>query len=307
MNKPEFTVVLPTRNRLEKMRRALTSVEQQTLQSFEVIIVDDGSTDGTAQYLAQGGHIEEFPGIPETVVIHNDRGEGAGHARNQALKRASGELIAFLDDDDVWMPDYLKAQAMRLQENPTAGASCAAHIEIDSQKRTHHPDLERLFEYDSQLIFLLTESFVHSMSVLVARRSAFEELGLLNQELHVCHDWEWCARLLSAGYSILPPGSEALVKREIPGGLVLRIRDWYEEEQTILKSIFQHDSKARTHRKHIQAYRNLLFARISVSRKDFGFAFRRLCSALLNAPIYTIKLARLKLTRNRRTRSFNHQ
>jgi glycosyltransferase involved in cell wall biosynthesis len=202
------------------MRRALTSVEQQTLQSFEVIIVDDGSTDGTGQYLAQGGHTKEFPGIPETVVIHNDRGEGAGHARNQALKCARGELIAFLDDDDEWMPDFLKAQAIRLQENPAAGASCAAHIEIDSQKRTHLPDLDRLFEYDSQLIYLLTESFVHSMSVLVARRSAFDKLGLLNQDLHVCHDWEWCARLLSAGYSILPPGSEALVKREIPGGLV---------------------------------------------------------------------------------------
>jgi glycosyltransferase involved in cell wall biosynthesis len=302
MTGPRFTVILPTCNRLEKLRRALASIEQQSLRDFELILVDDGSVDGTGEYLAGHQRSREFPDIPSLTVLSNKSSQGAGLARNQALARAQGELIAFLDDDDVWMPNYLERQLERLRQHPEAGASCAAHIEFDENGDTHVPDLGQLFEYQQQIVCLLTESFVHSMSVLVARRSVFEEIGPLNPSLQVCHDWDWCVRLLSAGYSILTPAGPAVVRREIPGGLVLRLRDWFEEEQTILEEAFKRDVSVRAHRRHILAYRNLLFARIGFSRNQPGFALSRLGSALLYAPLYSINLARLKWARSRQAR-----
>lgn len=203
------------------------------------------------------------------------------------------------------MPDYLQQQAARLQQHPDAGASCAAHVEFDQTGHEHVPDLVPLFEYQEQIIYLLTESFVHTMSVLVARRSAFEEIGLLNPDLRICHDWDWCVRLLSAGHGIVPPNGDAIVRREIPGGLVLQLRNWFKEEQGILKKVFQQDASLRAHRRHIQAYRNLLFARIAISRGEFRFAFSRLGSALWFAPLYSTKLARLKWARARQARKLH--
>jgi len=297
MNQPLFSVILPTRNRLEKLRRALSSVQQQSLRDFELIIVDDGSTDGTADFLANEGVSTDASCLPRTIVIRNDTGHGAGAARNQAIRMARGELIAFLDDDDEWQPGYLEKQSERLAAHPQDQASCAAHIEFDEEGKIYRPDLEPLFEYDSSLVYLLTESFVHSMSVLVVRRTAFEEVGLLDNDLQVTHDWDWCARLLISGGSILPPGGSALVKRQIPGGLVTRLRDWYREEQIILEQAFSSVSSAKANRRHILAYRNLLFARIAISRGDFGFGIYRVFSSLWFAPLWSVYLAWLKWRR----------
>jgi len=303
MTTPCFTVILPTCNRLAKLRRALASLQQQTLQDFELILVDDGSVDGTGEYLDAKEHADEFPHIRSPVVIRNQTSKGAGIARNQALRRAQGELIAFLDDDDIWFPEYLEQQARRLQENPGAAASCAAHVEFDTGGNTRAPDLEPLFSYEQPIVYLLTESFVHSMSVLVARRSAFQQIGLLNPDLDICHDWDWCARLLLAGHEILPPGGPVVVKREIPGGLVTRLRDWYDEEQAILAPLLRSNPSIRAHAGAIRAYRNLLFARLAISRKDYGFAARKLGQAFLSAPNYSFRLARRKWARSRQTGS----
>lgn len=297
MNRPLFSVILPTRNRLEKLRRALNSVQQQSLRDFELIIVDDGSTDGTADFLANAGDLTDGDHLPRARVIRNDTGQGAGAARNQAIRIARGELIAFLDDDDEWQPEYLAKQSERLAAHSQDEASCAAHIEFNEQGKIYRPDLEPLFDYDTSLVYLLTESFVHSMSVLVVRRSAFEKVGLLDERLQVTHDWDWCVRLLISGSSILPPRGSALVKRQVPGGLVTRLRDWYREEQIILDQAFINAPSAEANRRHILAYRNLLFARIAMSRGDFRFGISRLLSALRFAPLRSVHLAWLKWRR----------
>lgn len=294
MNQPLFSVILPTRNRLEKLRRALSSVQQQSLKDFELIIVDDGSTDGTTDFLANEKVSADVTCLPRTIVIRNDTGQGAGAARNQAIRMARGELIAFLDDDDEWQPGYLEKQSERLAAHPQDQASCAAHIEIDEGGKIFRPDLEPLFKHDSSLVYLLMESFVHTMSVLVVRRSAFEAVGLLDVGLQVTHDWDWCARLLESGGSILPPCGSALVIRQIPGGLVTRLRDWYREEQIILDQAFTSVPSVRANRRHILAYRNLLFARIAMSRSDYGFGINRVFNALWLAPVWSVHLAWLK-------------
>lgn len=292
-------MIIPTHNRLAKLRRALASLEQQSLRSFELLLVDDGSTDGTADYVASGRLAADFPGILEIRVLRNEPGVGAGEARNQALELAQGELIAFLDDDDVWLPEYLEEQARRLDRNPSASACVARHLEFDSEGCTREPDLEMLLEYDDSLVYLMTESFVHSMSMLAARRSAFDQLGLLNPDLSVTHDWDWCIRLLLAGKTLLAPEGPVLVHHETPGGLVTRLGEWHGEEMTILDGVFECHPQYAPHRRNILAYRNLLFARLGMTRGELAFTTRRLTSALLASPARTIRIIHLKLKRHR--------
>ncbi len=306
MSQPRFSVIVPTCNRLEKLRRALSSLERQSFTDYELLLVDDGSVDGTRDYVASGRLTCDFPGLLQLRTLRNNRGAGAGKARNQALELAKGELIAFLDDDDEWLPGYLHEQAARLDRNPSASACVARHLEFDARGRIREPDLEVLLEYDSPLIYLLTESFVHSMSVLAARRSAFEEIGLLNPGFSITHDWEWCSRLLLAGKTLLPPAGPVLVLHEVPGGLVTRLGEWYEEEQAILNGIFEHHTEYATYRRGVMAYRNLLFSRLGFSRGEALFGMRRLASAISASPaaaarIIYMKLGRL-MQRNRGTR-----
>jgi glycosyltransferase involved in cell wall biosynthesis len=294
-----FSVILPTRNRLDKLQRAIASVEQQTLRSFELLVVDDGSTDGTGEFLERLQPEAGPASAPRLVIIRNREGKGAGMARNQALEQSRGEFIAFLDDDDIWLPEYLEQQLRRFRENPQAAACTAAHVEFDVQGVEHEPDLLPLMQHDAPLLHLVTESFVHSMSVLAARRSAFEEIGLLDTSLAVCHDWDWCIRLVASGQSLLPPEGPVTVRREIPGGLVTRLADWYAEEQQILDRLFDEHPEYRRGRATAMAWRNLWFARVALSRGERSFAINRLAQAFGRHPLSALRIIRLKLARQR--------
>lgn len=314
MSAPRFSVILPTCNRLDKLPRAIRSVEQQTVRDFELIVVDDSPPDGaandTSEYLKRVRRETDFPGIPEFRVIETPVRQGpaggAGQARNQALECARGEFIAFLDDDDLWLPDHLERQGRRLEENPQAGACAAAHVEFDAAGVEYLPDLEPLLRHPEPLLYLLTESYVHTMSVLVARRSAFGRVGMLDASLQVCHDFDWCIRLVLSGLELLPPAGPPTVRREIPGGLVTRLEDWFREESQVLSRTFECEPRLRNHRRRLLTYRQLLFARLALSRGRYGFAMRRLAGSFSNSPLAAASIIRKRLMRNKQRRMSAH-
>jgi glycosyltransferase involved in cell wall biosynthesis len=100
---PDVSVVVPTRDRSSLLRRTLASVRWQEKVSFEVLVVDDGSTDDTPDVVARLGD-------PRVRYVRHDRPAGVSVARNDGAERARARWIAFLDDDDVWGPDKLVAQ-----------------------------------------------------------------------------------------------------------------------------------------------------------------------------------------------------
>ena len=296
-----ISIVIPTRNRLEKLRRALASIEQQTFRDYEVWLVDDGSTDGTRGFIDPGQLARTYPNIPSIHTLLNERSCGAAAARNQALARAQGELIAFLDDDDVWFPNYLQQQLMQLDGHPKAAACCARHVEFDSGGSSHRPDTLPLFEGGDPLIHLLTDSFVHTMSIFMCRRAAFDSIGMFDEKLSIVHDWDWYARLLLSGNSILTPAGPALAGHEVPGGLVERHRAWYAEEQAVLDRIFASNRQYSARQRQVRAHRALVFARIGLSRRDYVFALRRLMEAFSGAPLHSLRAVALRLLRNCRS------
>src|SRR5664280_1650862 len=106
---PKVSVVIPTYNRLAYLREALDSVLAQTRAADEILVVDDGSTDGTEAAISA---------LPAPVRYLRQQNAGPAAARNHGLREAKGDWIAFLDSDDLWVPEKLEAQMDFLERNP---------------------------------------------------------------------------------------------------------------------------------------------------------------------------------------------
>ena len=104
--RPLVSIVIPTFNRSDTISRAIKSVLNQTYQEIEVIVVDDGSTDRTAEKL------QEFAG---RINVIYQRNKGPSSARNVGVNASSGEIVSFLDSDDVWLPGKLAGQIELMQ------------------------------------------------------------------------------------------------------------------------------------------------------------------------------------------------
>jgi glycosyltransferase involved in cell wall biosynthesis len=119
-----FSIVIPTYNRRDLLRRALDSVRAQTFTDFETIVVDDGSTDGTAEYLAR---------LAGKVRVIQQRNSGPGAARNAGAAIAAGEYIAFLDSDDLWFPWTLATYARAIDAGSPAVIT-GRHIDFSEER-----------------------------------------------------------------------------------------------------------------------------------------------------------------------------
>jgi glycosyltransferase involved in cell wall biosynthesis len=272
------------------LARALAGLDSQRFRDFEVIVVNDGSGDGTEEWLQSSRR---------DIRVVTARSRGAAAARNCGVEQARGELVAFLDDDDLWLPSYLEAQVANLAATPAGTLSYADHFEVDRAGRRSRPVTTTLLPSAGPLVRLLAESYIHTMSVVVARRTAFERFGAFDESLAIVHDLEWYARVLGGGGSILPL-ERPLVYRSVPGGLVTSHRDWYREERIVVDGVLARNEIPVDAVEIVRAYRWLLFARIALAKGDVAFGAARLAEALLRAPSSSVRIAALRLGRGLR-------
>jgi glycosyltransferase involved in cell wall biosynthesis len=183
MGSPRISVVLPTYNRRATLTRAVDSVLRQTLRDLELIVVDDGSDDGTAEWLAS---LED----PRVRVLHQSRRQGAARARNRGIEAACAELIAFQDSDDEWIPYKLERQLALLQTAGTevgwVGGAYRVQGEIVRSK-----NLEAGADYDADL--LRGAPFV--TPTWLVRRRCLDAVGLFDERLPCLEDWDLIFRL----------------------------------------------------------------------------------------------------------------
>jgi glycosyltransferase involved in cell wall biosynthesis len=168
---PLVSVVMPARNRAASIARAIDSVLAQTYRNFELIVIDDGSTDSTREIAASYGS--------RLKLIHNP-GRGVYAARNAAVAEAKGELIAFADSDDAWLPDRLAAQ-IPLLARPEVGLVFADTIHVAEAVKGAKPTGITSFRASPPrrgrvADALAWRNFVPTTTVLV-RRSCLEEIG----------------------------------------------------------------------------------------------------------------------------------
>ena len=176
---PVVSVIIPTYNRKQTISRAIESILNQTYQDFEIIIVDDGSTDGTDVAI----HSFTDPRIRYT---HHEHNRGAATARNEGITLARGKYIAFQDSDDESLPDRLERQVEVLNCNSEIGIVYGDMIRVfqDGHERlikTPNVGLNHAETYNA-LISFKAESV--GIGTCVVRRSCFEQIGYFDANLH---------------------------------------------------------------------------------------------------------------------------
>jgi glycosyltransferase involved in cell wall biosynthesis len=190
---PLVSVIIPVYNRIDVLSDALTSVRQQTYQNFEVIVVDDGSSDGS-HALAQKFADED----PRIKVLRQPNG-GVSAARNTAIAPAHGELIAFLDADDVWLPGKLAAQLDLLKQEPRANLLFTDYFLWDGQndfgRRYSDPDKFPDGDVSRRLIFF----DLFGLSTVIIKREMLDVVGAFDVELPVAADWDMWLRIAEQG------------------------------------------------------------------------------------------------------------
>ena len=196
MDGPLVSVVMPAYNACTYLDQAVRSVLDQDYPHAELIVVDDGSVDGTAEQAEQYG--------PRVRVLRQ-KNRGPAAARNLAIRHAKGSLIAFLDADDVWLPGKLSAQVAELQRHPEVGLVFGKFTRWESKADGSFdappaPDPVDpgvpLVAPHSNWIYneLLLDNIVHIITAMV-RRELIEEIGGLDEGLPTGEDYDLWLRL----------------------------------------------------------------------------------------------------------------
>ena len=185
-----ISVITPTYNRARFLPAAVASVLSQTFGDFELIIVDDGSEDNTPDVL------KPFFADRRVRYVYQEN-QGQSHARNLALKQATGDFIAFLDSDDVWAPDKLEKQLAVFRANPEVDIVHGDEATIDEQGSVI--SLKNMRRYSGRITrYLLADNSV-SITTAMVRRRCFDEMGGFDTSVGVADDYELWLRF-SARY-----------------------------------------------------------------------------------------------------------
>lgn len=185
-----ISVITPTYNRARFLPNAVASVLAQTHADLELIIVDDGSEDNTRNVL------KPFLADKRVRYFHQEN-QGQSHARNLALKQATGDFIAFLDSDDVWAPDKLEKQLAVFRANPEVDIVHGDEAIINEQGSVI--SLQNMRRYSGRITrYLLADNSV-SITTALVRRRCFDEMGGFDTSVGVADDYELWLRF-SARY-----------------------------------------------------------------------------------------------------------
>lgn len=217
---PAVSVIIPTYNRARKVCAAIDSVLAQSFTNFELIVVNDGSTDDTAQALTQYG---------DRLGVVNQGNRGVAAARNAGIAQARAGLIAFLDSDDVWLPHKLQSQVSFFAANPAAMWQQTEEMWVRNgqrvnPKKRHQKRAGRIFQESLELCLI-------SPSAVMLRREVLGEFGLFDEALPACEDYDLWLRILTKypvcldpNYGIVKHGGHADQLSQNPGLDAYRIK-----------------------------------------------------------------------------------
>ncbi len=187
----KISVIIPTYNRRHTLERAIDSVLSQTFKPFEIIIVDDGSEDGTRNWLQ-----EAYPSIKYIYQPNN----GVSSARNKGIRSSRGSWIALLDSDDEWMPEKLEDQVIFINENPGSLFCHTNEIWIRNGVRVNQ--MKKHKKYGGDIFKYCLDMCRISPSSSLIKKEVFEDVGLFDESLTVCEDYDLWLRI-TANYTIL--------------------------------------------------------------------------------------------------------
>ncbi len=181
---PSVSVIIPTYNREFFLKECVESVLTQTLNDFEVIVVDDGSTDGTEELLKR---------YKDDLQYIKQEQKGPSSARNMGIKCSSADWLSFLDSDDLWLPDKLIAQIKFLEDNPGCKICYTEEIWYRNNKRVNPAKKHK--KYSGWIYPKMLPLCIISPSSVLIHRSVLDQVGLFDEELPACEDYDLWLRI----------------------------------------------------------------------------------------------------------------
>lgn len=184
----KVSVIIPAYNAMTYLPETMESVLRQTFSSFEVLIVDDGSSDGIGQWASQI--------TDPRVKLISQKNQGVSAARNIGITHSQGEYIAFLDADDLWKPTKLEKQVQCLEDNPAVGLVITWEVFVDEQG---NPTGEPKTFYPEGDVFkqMIEKCLIHCGSTPMVRRICFDSVGVFDRDLRYGEDWNMWTRIAS--------------------------------------------------------------------------------------------------------------
>ncbi len=225
--RPLVSVIIPVHNGATYLRAALESVFAQTYSSFEVIVVDDGSTDDSG-VIAQS--------FPEVRYIHQEN-QGVAAARNCGVEATRGEFFAFLDQDDLWTPEKLKLQVDYLLTHPDAGYT------LTHQKYFLDPGATLPAWFRKELLDSVHTGWV--LGTMVVRRGVFEQVGNFATGYAAANDSDWFFRAKAAGMAMEVVPELLLLKRIHGANESRHAKEVLSELRKVVKSSLERQRSAR--------------------------------------------------------------
>ena len=227
MINPFVSVIIPTYNRGRYICNAIDSALAQTYGNIEVIIVDDGSTDDTRDILSRYGSRIGY-------VFQNNAGPST--ARNNGIRRSRGDLIAFLDSDDIWLPEKLGRQVQLIVSSHDIGLVNCGYYTIDaSGKIIAGPIIMKNYESKKLFLkeFMVRNILCAGVSGSLIRRECFDKLGFFNEDLWIGEDWDMWLRI--AKHYDMKFAEEPLVKCRAHGNNLHRNTTRIMDEKKIVE------------------------------------------------------------------------
>ncbi len=183
---PKVSVVIPTYNRAHRLEEAIGSIQGQNFKDLEIIVVDDGSKDGTDAVMAR-----LMKGDTRIRFVKQDKNRGAQAARNRGIRESGGEWIAFLDSDDKWYPKSLELRLTAAEkENAEVVHSGADILETDGQVRRYN-----LPEVSGEAYKKLLRGEGPMFQSLLVKKKSFEKIKDLDESLVAFQEWDTAIRL----------------------------------------------------------------------------------------------------------------
>lgn len=230
---PEVSVIIPAYNHADLLPRTIKSVLDQTFQDFELLVVDDGSTDNTDEV------VEGFSRIDSRVAyVWQKNSGGPAGPRNAGIEKSKGKYVAFLDHDDEWMTNKLAKQVRLFEESPveTGFVACDYYVMAGLKGETKSEYRLPAFAGGTAFGSILRRDFIKTASVVVVRKNVLDDVGGFDEQLKCGEDTDLWLRI-SEKYGFATVGEFLATYYAYSGNTTLRTRaiDLAESTESTLK------------------------------------------------------------------------
>ncbi len=272
---PKVSVIISTYERPAYLKQAVESVYAQTFQDFEIIVVDDGSAQETVALYELGDRAR--------LIRHERSRCGCAATKNTGARAARGQYLAFLDDDDLWLPHKLQSQVDILDRQPEVGLVYGHFILVDQDLQPLKDQPKPKAVRGSCLTRLIHGNFIKSPSVVMMRREVIEKCGGFREDMCGAEDWEMWTRAAACCQFQSDP-DPLILYRTHPGQMTLKMltsrRADVQAMERLVEWAMQHAPGAVSRLRSALCFRLQRLSRWEATYNGYGAAARVLARAI---------------------------